>query len=133
MENLVLIIHFGVCAFLIVVILLQAGKGADMGAAFGGSSQTVFGSRGAATFLSKLTTTLAVVFLATSIILASFSRIKGKSSILKTVIEESSVPLMAPGLELEGAAKSETKPAQEGVTQDPLGAAPAEKGPEETK
>ncbi len=84
MENFILVIHYLVCIFLIIVILLQAGKGADMGATFGGgSSQTVFGSRGAATFLSKLTTGVAIVFLITSISLASISRQKSKSSVIE--------------------------------------------------
>lgn len=94
MENVILAVHYVVCVFLVIVILLQAGKGADMGAAFGGSSQTVFGSRGAATFLSKLTTGVAVVFLLTSISLASIARNKSKSSILKTVADPT--PVMAP-------------------------------------
>lgn len=89
MESIVLVVHYLVCIFLIIVILLQAGKGADIGAAFGGGSQTVFGSRGAATFLSKLTTVVAIVFLFTSISLASMSKNASKSSILKTVGAES--------------------------------------------
>lgn len=102
MEKLVLIVHYLVCLSLIVIILLQAGKGADIGAVFGGGSGTVFGSRGAATFLSKFTTGLAVVFLLTSITLASFSRIKGESSILKSVPEPGASENSAP-LELESA------------------------------
>ena len=94
MENAILALHYVVCIFLVIVILLQAGKGADMGAAFGGSSQTVFGSRGAATFLSKLTTGVAVVFLITSISLASIARNKSKSSIVKTVADPN--PISAP-------------------------------------
>lgn len=89
METVVLVLHYFVCAFLIVVILLQAGKGADIGAAFGGASQTVFGSRGAATFLSKLTTAVAIVFLMTSITLASFSRHKSESVIPPTKSSQS--------------------------------------------
>ncbi|MFO1463192.1 MAG: preprotein translocase subunit SecG [bacterium] len=96
MENVLLAIHYVVCVFLVIVILLQAGKGADMGAAFGGSSQTVFGSRGAATFLSKLTTGVAVVFLVTSISLAGIARNRSKSSILKTVTEPTPVSTPAP-------------------------------------
>lgn len=72
------IIHIMVSFIIIGVILLQAGKGAEIGAAFGGSSQTVFGSRGAATFLSKLTIGAAIVFMLTSISLAVIS--KGKST-----------------------------------------------------
>ena len=96
MENLILAIHYSVCSFLIVVILLQAGKGADIGAVFGGGSGTVFGSRGAATFLSKVTTVMAVVFLITSISLASISRNKSESSILKTVPQKQGAPGMVP-------------------------------------
>lgn len=85
MSGLIIAIHFIVCIFMIIVILLQAGKGADIGAAFGGGSQTVFGSRGAATFLSKVTTVSAVIFLMTSIYLAHLSkeRAAGGSSVMK--------------------------------------------------
>lgn len=96
MESVILVVHYFVCVFLIVVILLQAGKGADIGAAFGGSSQTVFGSRGAATFLSKLTSVVAIVFLVTSISLAAISRNRTESSILKTVAPVGA-PLGTPG------------------------------------
>ncbi len=74
-EPVILVLHYIVCIFMIIVILLQAGKGADMGAAFGaGSSQTLFGARGAATFLSKVTTIGAMVFLMTSVSLAAISK-----------------------------------------------------------
>ncbi|HET6516571.1 MAG TPA: preprotein translocase subunit SecG [Thermodesulfovibrionales bacterium] len=73
MTTFLLIIHTTACIFLISVVLLQSSKGAEMGAAFGGSSQTLFGSRGAATFLSKLTTICAVVFMITSLLLAVLS------------------------------------------------------------
>jgi preprotein translocase subunit SecG len=69
MATFILLIHVLTCLFLILVVLLQSGKGAEMGAAFGGSSQTLFGSRGAATFLNKLTTVAAVVFMLTSLTL----------------------------------------------------------------
>jgi len=72
------IFHLLVTLGLILVVLLQSGKGADIGAAFGGgSSQTVFGGRGAATFLSKVTSALAILFMLTSLsltILASHRR-----------------------------------------------------------
>ena len=70
MTTFVLIIHVLVCFFLIGIVLLQSGKGAELGAAFGGSSQTLFGSRGAATFLNKMTTGVAVVFMVSSLLLA---------------------------------------------------------------
>ncbi|MFO1519462.1 MAG: preprotein translocase subunit SecG [bacterium] len=85
MTGFILTIHFIVCIFMIIVILLQAGKGADMGATFGGGSQTVFGPRGAATFLSKVTTIAAVVFLVTSISLANLSKHRSSSSVVKGV------------------------------------------------
>jgi len=64
-----MILHILASFFLIGVVLLQRGKGAEIGAAFGGSSQTLFGSRGAATFLNKVTTVAAVVFMLTSLTL----------------------------------------------------------------
>ncbi|MEW5746555.1 MAG: preprotein translocase subunit SecG [Nitrospirota bacterium] len=69
MATLIIIIHVLASLFLIAIVLLQSGKGAEIGAAFGGSSQTLFGSRGAATFLNKLTTISAVVFMLTSLTL----------------------------------------------------------------
>ena len=63
-------LHLLVTLGLILIVLLQSGKGADIGAAFGGgSSQTVFGGRGAATFLSKMTSALAILFMLTSLTL----------------------------------------------------------------
>ena len=68
MITLVTVIHVLVCIFLILVILLQAGKGGGMGAAFGGAgAQTVFGGRGAQTFLGKVTSVSAVIFMLTSL------------------------------------------------------------------
>ena len=68
MSILLIIIHIIVCIALIMIVLLQTGKGADMGAAFGGgSSQTLFGSTGASTFLSKATTGAAIRTTATAI------------------------------------------------------------------
>src|SRR5512140_3691684 len=68
------VIHIIVCLFLIIVVLLQSGKSADIAAAFGGmGSQTAFGPRGAATLLSKATTWAAVLFMVTSITLSIFA------------------------------------------------------------
>ena len=69
MTTLMTIIHVLACITLILIVLLQAGKGANMGAAFGGSSQTVFGSSGSGTFLGKMTAGVAIVFMLTSIAL----------------------------------------------------------------
>lgn len=74
MVTLITIIHVFVCFFLILVVLLQAGKGGGMGIAFGSStSSQVFGGRGAGSFLEKLTAGTAVVFMLTSITLAYFA------------------------------------------------------------
>ena len=70
MVTFITVIHIVLCFFLIVVVLLQSGKGADMGAAFGGASQTVFGATGALTLLHKVTTVTAVMFMFTSLLLA---------------------------------------------------------------
>lgn len=75
------------CILLILIVLLQTGKGSDMGAAFGGSSQTVFGSSGPATFLGKMTSVIATVFMVTSLWLAYFAVHKTSS-----IIENSPIP-----------------------------------------
>ena len=74
------IVHILVAFIMVGVILLQAGKGAEIGAAFGGSSQTVFGSRGAGTFLSKMTAVAATIFMLTSLSLAILSKKQNLSS-----------------------------------------------------
>ncbi len=74
MYIVVVIFHLLVCFILMGVVLLQAGKGAEMGAAFGGSSQTIFGSRGAAPFLSKLTIGAAMIYMITSLTLSILTR-----------------------------------------------------------
>ena len=71
MMTLLYVLHFMVCFVLIAVVLLQRGKGSDLGAALGGGgANTVFGSRGAGNFLTKLTTSSAILFMLTSLSLA---------------------------------------------------------------
>lgn len=80
MTALIITIHVIVSIALILIVLLQTGKGADMGAVFGGAgSQALFGNTGAATFLGKMTTVAAVVFMLTSLTLAYISKSGGKS------------------------------------------------------
>ena len=79
MHILITIIHITACIVLILVVLLQAGKGANMGAVFGGSSQTIFGSSGPGTFLGKMTTIIAVIFMLTSFSLSYTASRKGGS------------------------------------------------------
>ena len=77
------ILHVLVSLFLIAVVLLQSGKGAEMGASFGsGGSQSVFGAGGGTSFLSKLTTSAAVIFMLTSLTLAYVSGQPSSSSIM---------------------------------------------------
>jgi preprotein translocase subunit SecG len=85
MLILVTLVHIIVCLFLILVVLLQSGKSADIAAAFGGQgSQTAFGPRGAATALSKATTWSAIIFMVTSISLSVFAtRRAGRNSVLE--------------------------------------------------
>lgn len=79
MENLILVIHLIIAVVIIGLILLQQGKGAEMGASFGsGASQTVFGSVGSGNFFSRLTAIFAAVFFATSFSLAVMSKKTGE-------------------------------------------------------
>ena len=100
MTTLLTIIHIFVSLFLIVIVLLQHGKGASMGAAFGGSSQTVFGTEGPLPLLNKITTWAAIVFMLTSISLAYMSTRVGDGSVMKEVApiaEPQSTPIPLPG------------------------------------
>lgn len=88
------IVHILVCFLLIMIVLLQTGKGSDIGAAFGGgSSQTLFGSAGPAGFLTKITTGIAVVFMVTSILLAYTSSHRPGTSVMKEGKPKQEAPL----------------------------------------
>src|SRR4030043_1933851 len=88
MVTFLIVIHITVCFILIAIVLLQSGKGAELGAAFGGgSSHTLFGSRGAATFLNKITTFAAILFMITSLTLAVVTA-KGGSVVKKPSVTE---------------------------------------------
>jgi preprotein translocase subunit SecG len=87
-------LHVIVCVILVLVVLLQSGKGADLAVAFGGgATQTAFGSRGPASFLSKMTTIAAVIFMLTSIGLSMISTRTESRSILETTGKQSAVPV----------------------------------------
>ena len=85
MQFVITLIHVAVCIALILIVLLQKGKGASMGAAFGGSSQTVFGSSGGTSFMHKITAAAAIVFMVTSLALAFFFGKGINTSIMKGV------------------------------------------------
>jgi preprotein translocase subunit SecG len=93
MTTLLVAIHVLVCVFLICIVLLQHGKGADIGASFGGSSQSLFGTEGPVPLLNKITTLAAIVFMGTSITLAYISTNKSTGSVMSKIkIEEQQAP-----------------------------------------
>jgi preprotein translocase subunit SecG len=103
-------LHVLVCFILILVVLLQSGKGADLAGAFGGGgTQTAFGSRGPASFLSKATTVAAVVFMLTSILLSGLTTSTGTKSILETTKGSHAPAPAAPALPAAPASKGENK------------------------
>jgi preprotein translocase subunit SecG len=109
MLILITVIHVILCLFLIVVVLLQSGKAADLAGAFGGmGSQTVFGPRGSATMLSKATTVAAAAFMFTSLTLSIMATRAGRA---------------APGL-LEKASKPLPAQTQKGAVPQPQGQTP---------
>jgi preprotein translocase subunit SecG len=92
MNTFLTVLHVMVCLVLILVVLLQRGKGSDIGAALGGGgSNTVFGSRGAGNFLTKLTTASAVLFMLTSLSLSYITTQEGQLQIF----DEESAPAVA--------------------------------------
>src|SRR5438309_9661458 len=97
LSVLITIVHVIVCAVLIVVVLLQHGKSADIAATFGGQgSQTAFGPRGAATLLSKATTWSAVIFMVTSFTLSVLvSRQRGTGSVMEDQTPAQAAPANA--------------------------------------
>jgi preprotein translocase subunit SecG len=110
------ILHVIVCFTLVVVVLLQSGKGASIGASFGGgSSQTLFGSRGAGDFLTKLTSVAGALFMITSLALALYSSQGLQSSVVKPGAPSKSVP-----------APSDTAPARPAMPAMPSAPAPSQ-------
>lgn len=82
MITILTIIHILVCVFLVSIVLLQHGKGADIGATFGGGGQSLFGTEGPVPMLNKITTAAAVIFMVTSISLAYISAHRTTSSVM---------------------------------------------------
>jgi preprotein translocase subunit SecG len=117
MSLFLIIIHIVVSIALIMIVLLQTGKGADMGAAFGGGgSQTLFGSTGASTFLSKATTAAAIVFMLTSLGLAYLSSHRGEAP---SVLTDTRAPI-----ESQAPATGNTAPATGAGNSQPVKPAP---------
>jgi preprotein translocase subunit SecG len=129
MSTILIIVHVIVCVALIMIVLLQTGKGADMGAAFGGgSSQTLFGSTGASTFLSKATTGAAIIFMLTSLALAYLSSHRTTDSIIKGTpapVEQSAPATPSETAPQQSSTPAPLVPAAQGQTAPPESSAPA--------
>ena len=125
MYTLIVVLHIVVSLALILIILLQTGKGADIGAVFGGgSSQTLFGSSGPTSFLGKMTAAAAVIFMLTSLFLAYFSGNRPMSSIMKGETPAQTMP--APG------GQPAMPPLPQGSPAAPGGTAPQAPAPQGT-
>ena len=120
-----IVFHVLVAAAIVGLVLLQRGKGADAGAGFGaGASGTVFGARGSASFLSRMTATLAALFFATSLTLAYLGGKKPEAP--KSVIDRVGVPA-APTQDAPPAPTTQQAPADQAVE------APAQSGPNDSQ
>ena len=119
MEVFIIGLHIVLCFFLILVVLLQPGKGADFGAAMGGSSQEAFGAAGSVSILTKITAVVAAMFMATSLGLAWYSNTSGGGGELSPEL-------------LEKAASGDATDSSEGATspeaEDSTESAPATEG-----
>lgn len=124
MTPFLIVLHILVCVFLILFVLLQPGARGGVGAAFGGAGgQTVFGGRGANTFLAKLTAAAAVIFMLTSISLSFFvshtgSVMSGRGGTVETPADGTDKPADAPATDApaadtaaDGAKAADTAPA----------------------
>ncbi len=111
MTTFLTVLHVLVCVFLIGVVLLQRGKGAEIGAVFGGGgSSTVFGSRGAGNFLSKLTTAAAIIFMITSLSLAYLWTMASGERLFDDADEET--PVAESGFEEQPALAAQPDPGE---------------------
>jgi preprotein translocase subunit SecG len=132
MYTVLTVLHVIVCSFLILVVLLQAGKGGGMGIAFGGGgSQTVFGSSGAGNFLTRLTAICATIFFVNSLILAALSS-RQDSARLQTLSQRKAVEKAQQQAATDKMAKDLEKARQEidktSAGKSPAGAVPATPG-----
>lgn len=107
--TIITVIHVITCVFLATVVLLQQGKGSDITAVFGGSSQTLFGSSGAGNVLTKLTSASAIIFMLTSLTLTYGAAKQSTGSLFDS--EPASAPAPATTPETAPAATSEATPA----------------------
>lgn len=105
MNYLLLTIHILVCISLIGIVLIQGGKGAEVGAAFGaGASNTIFGATGGQSFIGKMTAGAAVIFMLTSLALAIFWGQPGSTSIMPEQVAPTAAPAAMPSQSIPPAA-----------------------------
>ena len=126
MTVFLIMLHILVSVALIAIVLLQSGKGAEMGASFGASgSQSVFGAGGGSTFMSKLTTGAAIIFMLTSLTLAYQSTQPGTSSVMKGAQKAApQKPVTPPLSPMQGNPPAPAKPAQQAPPAVPAPALP---------
>ncbi len=115
----VTVVHIIVSIGLILVVLLQTGKGAEVGAVFGGSSSTIFGSSGAGNFLTRLTTGMAIVFMLTSLTLGYFAGKRPTATIF-----DRQTPVEAPRAPGQPSAPGQQPSSPAGSTQPAVPATP---------
>ncbi len=132
LQNIFLVVHVVIAVALVGIILIQHGKGADAGAAFGsGASQTVFGASGSTSFMTRLTTGLAIAFFATSLTLAYFTNARMEATSVTDVVPQqvpdipasdiptSGMPMRdAPGASSAAESSSADRPKQQQVPGD---------------
>lgn len=111
MSTLITVVHIITCALIVLVVLMQSGKGAEISASFGGSSQTVFGSSGGANFFTKLTFGLAAVFMITSLALTIHGSKSAKKSVFDGAMAPSAQTSTAPAAATTTETKAESAPA----------------------
>jgi len=126
MTILLIILHVIVSVALIAVVLLQSGKGAEMGASFGaGGSQSLFGAGGGSTFMSKMTTGAAIIFMLTSLTLAYRSSHSGSSTMMTSVPAAKPAPQKPAGPAPQPGQQAAPSPAPAGAPQNAPQQAPA--------
>ena len=122
MQTALVVFHLIICVTLIMIVLLQTGKGSEIGAVFGSSSQTLFGSTGGSTFFGKLTAAVAIVFMITSLILAGRATRVKSESVMSGVKPAATAPAATEIPSGSSAVENET---QTGPTADTKAAPPA--------
>lgn len=122
MMTMLIALHVIICVLLVITVLLQFGKGAEMGAIMGGgASQSVFSSSAKGNFMTKLTTVLAIGFMVNSIVLTTLKSRESKRSLF-----DNEAPVAAPlNSDMEGMNKVQTVPAQDAAPAAPAASAPA--------